>query len=83
MSGEASPVLRHIRLPVMEGSKLTLWTPLDAEFLIDRPLELGHGFTIDVAGQRWRAVVETLAVKRKGTLIELRIEGRYREEGKS
>lgn len=80
MSGseDTSPVLRHINLPVMDGAKLALWVPLGSEFLLPPPLQLGHGFTVDLAGDRWRAVVETLSAKRKGTLIELRIEGRYR-----
>lgn len=80
VSGEASPVLRHIDLPVAEGAKLTLWTPIGSDLLGDMPLELGHGFTVDLAGDRWRAVVETLSVRKKGTLIELRIEGRYRAD---
>ncbi len=79
MSDGAAPVLHHIDLPVMAGSKLTVWTPLDCGLLGSGPLRLGHGFTVDVAGDRWRAVVETLSVKRGGTQIELGIEGRYRD----
>jgi hypothetical protein len=81
VSSEASPVLRHIDLPVVSGSKLAVWSPLGSDLVGPEPLQLGHGFTVDLNGDRWRAVVETLSVKRKGTLIELRIEGRYREDG--
>jgi hypothetical protein len=80
VSDETSPVLRHIDLPVAEGSKVTLWTPLGSEFLRDPLPDLGHSFTVDLAGDRWRAVVETLSARKKGTLIELRIEGRYRAD---
>lgn len=78
--GEAPPVLRHIDLPVTEGAKLTLFTPIDSAFLSHHQQQLGRGFTVDIAGDRWRVAVETLSAKKKGTLIELRIEGRYRAD---
>lgn len=80
MSDEEAPVLRHIRLPVMAGAKMTVWAPLDSALLGPEPLGLGHGFTVDVAGDRWRATVERLSAKKGGTLIELKIEGRYRAD---
>lgn len=80
MSDGDAPVLRHIDLPVAEGAKLTLFTPIDSAFLSHNQRQLGCGFTVDIAGDRWRATVETLSAKRKGTLIELKIEGRYRAD---
>jgi hypothetical protein len=80
VSGGAAQVLRHIRLPVMAGSKLSVWAPAGSDLLGLEPLGLGAGFTVDVAGDRWRAVVETLSARKGGTLIELKIEGRYRAD---
>ena len=73
-----APVLRHIDLPLAPGAKLSAWLPPGSDLLPPLPA-LGRGFTIDLNGDRWRATVETLSAKRKGHVVELTIEGRYRK----
>ena len=86
MSSEGSPVLRHIDLPLQPGARLVIkhspgWTefsPLGAAGVI-----APQGYTIDVNGDRWRAVFKSSSIGPDGAFLELEIEGRYREDQKA
>ena len=83
MSSEAGLVLRHIDLPLEPGARITVrhspgWTEFD-------PLSMAtagapQGYTIDVNGERWRAVFVSSSIGPEGAFLELEIEGRYQED---
>jgi len=80
MSDEAGLVLQHIDLPLEPGARLVIrhspgWTefdPLDPDTSADP-----QGYTIDVNGDRWRAVFKSSSIGPEGAFLELEIEGRY------
>jgi hypothetical protein len=80
VSSEASPVLRHIDLPLAPGARLVIrhspgweeFSPLGPQGSVDR-----QGYTIDVNGERWRALFRSSSIGPDGAFLELEIEGRY------
>jgi len=80
VSSEAGPVLRHIDLPLQPGTRIVIrhspgWAefdPLGAVGSVDP-----QGYTIDVNGERWRAVFASSSIGPEGAFLELEIEGRY------
>jgi hypothetical protein len=84
-SDEEGPVLRHIDLPLEPGARIVIkhspgWALLDP---LD-PLRQGRsaapqGYTIDINGDRWRAVFVSSSIGPEGAFLELEIEGRYPE----
>jgi hypothetical protein len=82
MSHGDSPVLRHIDLPVQPGARLRIqhspgWTEFDPLGPAEWPAGMAQGYTIDVNGERWRAVFVSSSVGPDGAFLELEIEGRY------
>jgi len=90
-SGETTPVLTHLDLPVGPGTRLTIWTPAGNPMLT-KPLAEGDGFTIatavyktagctvDAGGGRWRAELLYWKQGIDGTELILEIKGRYGED---
>ena len=86
MSEESALRLRHIDLPLQPGARLVVrhspgWTEFDplgpAEWLAG----MAQGYTINVNGERWRAVFVSSSVGPEGASLELEIEGRYPDQG--
>jgi hypothetical protein len=79
---EEAPVLRHIDLPLEPGARIVIrhspgWTELDP---LDPDVTVApQGYTVDVNGERWRAVVRSSSTGPEGAFLELEIEGRYQE----
>ena len=81
-SEEEGPVLRHIDLPLQPGARLVIkhspgWTEFDPLGPVGSIAR--QGYTIDVNGDRWRAVFVSSSVGPEGAFLELEIEGRYPE----
>jgi hypothetical protein len=68
--------LCHIDMPPGPGTLLTVWQSA-GEPDATEPLETGQGFTIDVNGDRWRALLESWDESPDGTELHMRIERRY------
>jgi len=78
-----APVLRHIDLPLEPGARLVIkHSPGWDEFSpLNPPASAApQGYTIDVNGDRWRAVFKSSSIGPDGAFLELEIEGRYRED---
>jgi hypothetical protein len=74
--------LLDAELPPRAGTTLrVLVQGIGREFFGPRPIRLGDGYSLEVNGESWRAILETVkAVNPRdggGTEISLRIEGRY------
>lgn len=74
---ETALKLEHIDLPLAAGSKLTIWHPDTFNGFGDSPFGIGQGYTFDLGGSRWRAVLQTVSSRKGGTLMDLEIAGRY------
>jgi hypothetical protein len=82
-SEEEAPVLRHIDLPLEPGARLVIkHSPGWGEFSPFSPAASAapQCYTIDVNGDRWRAVCKSSSIGPEGAFLELEIEGRYRED---
>ena len=79
MSSETTGLrLQHIEVPLAPGTRLAISTPGDWHGFGPEPLLRGQGFTIDVNGDRWRAVLLEAAVQPGGIIrFDLEVEGRY------
>ena len=80
---DAGVVLHHIDLPLEPGARLIIkhspgWTEF-SPFTTASPAA-PQGYTIDVNGDRWRAVFKSSSIGPDGAFLELEIEGRYRED---
>ena len=81
---EPGLVLRHIDLPLQPGARIVVrhspgwgeFSPLDAARSVDP-----RGYTINVNGERWRAVFVSSSIGPEGAFLELEIEGRYPQDG--
>jgi len=80
---ESGLVLRHIDLPLQPGARIVVrhspgwdeFSPLCAVGSVDP-----RGYTIDVNGERWRAVFKSSSIGPDGAFLELEIEGRYPQD---
>jgi hypothetical protein len=86
VSTDERPVLRHIDLPLQPGARIVIkhspdWTEFDPLGPAEWPAGLAQGYTIDVNGDRWRAVFVSSSVGPDGAFLELEIEGRHPEPG--
>jgi hypothetical protein len=79
---ESGLELCHFDLPLEPGARIRIrhspgWeelSPLNAPGSIDP-----QGYTIDVNGERWRALFRSSSIGPDGAFLELEIEGRYPE----
>jgi hypothetical protein len=82
-TGDDAPALRHISLPLEPGARIVIrhspgWALLDP--LRPSRSAAPQGCTVDVNGERWRAVFVSSSTGPEGAFLELEIEGRYRED---
>jgi len=83
VSEEPGLRLHHIDLPLEPGARITVrhspgWTEFSpAPGLSPDP----RGYTIDLNGERWRAVFVSSSAGPEGAFLELEIEGRYPQDG--
>jgi hypothetical protein len=84
-SEETGLVLRHIDLPLEPGARIIVrHSPGWTGFSPDPDLSPDpQGYTIDVNGDRWRAVFKSSSIGPGGAFLGLEIEGRYpvRDQG--
>lgn len=81
--GEAPPVLRHIDLPLEPGARLRIQHSPSWEGLGFSPISGSpdpQEYTVDLNGERWRAVFRSSSIGPDGAFLELEIEGRYRAD---
>lgn len=72
--------LEHIELPLAPGSKITIWHPDTFDGFGGSPFGIGQCYTFDLGGSRWRAVLQTVSGRKGGTLMDLKIKGRYEQD---
>ena len=83
MSKESGLRLHHVDLPLEPGARIIVrhspgWTEFSpAPGLSPDP----RGYTIDLNGERWRAVFVSSSAGPEGAFLELEIEGRYPQDG--
>ncbi len=86
MSEESGLRLHHLELPLQPGARLTVrhspgWTEFDPLGPAEWPPGMAQGYTIDVNGERWRAVFVSSSIGPDGAFLELEIEERYPQGG--
>ena len=81
VSDEPGLVLRHIDLPLEPGAHIRVrHSPGWTEFSPFNASPDPRGYTVDLNGERWRAVFVSSSAGPEGAFLELEIEGRYPED---
>jgi hypothetical protein len=68
-------MVRSVSLGMQAGTRFTLRLPAgEHEAFGPEPFTAGQGFTVDVAGERWRAILLSAATDPDGSGVSLEVE---------